>query len=881
MPDFATPMMQQYVELKKQYADCLLLFRLGDFYELFMEDAKIGAKILNITLTSRDRGKDGRIPMAGVPYHALDVYLNKLVRAGYKVAICEQLSEPQSGELVVRDVVRIVTPGTILDENSLEKKENNFIATFSFDDSCLGLAYADVSTGVFYATELTFLKFEPTLLNELFKFNPAECILPHNYYNQPKLLNLLLTTRTLNVSPFDQWVHFADDGSAYLKNHFNIASLHGFGLEGLPHAIKASAALLGYLKHTQKDKIGHIKKIVKLSQDDFVELDRSTIFNLELLTTIRQGDKHGSFINYLDKTITSAGGRKLKQWVLKPLRSIEQINKRLDSVEVFIKDIPLRAQITDKLATIFDIERLLSRLSVGIGNARDLVNLKQSLNALLEIRVIIAKSNDSLIRECCENITLAIDSVVEIIAKTIEDNPPIDVKIGGLIKTGVNLELDNLKQRVLHSKDWISSLELTEKKRTGISSLKIRFNQVFGYYIEITKSNIDAVPDNYIRKQTLVNTERFITPELKEQEEFILSADEKIKTIEYDMFLNTVASVLKYTFDIQKAADAIATLDCLLNFVAFAETYGYCRPVISDDNQINIKDSRHPVVEELLVDTQFVPNDVCLDSTAHQLLIITGPNMAGKSVFIRQVALIVLMAQIGCFVPASEAHIGVVDQIFVRSGAADVITAGLSTFMVEMVETANILNNATSNSLIVMDEIGRGTSTYDGISIAWAIAEYLVQGSITPKTLFATHYHELTELEAKYPKRIKNFQVVVKENNGMPIFLHKVMEGGASHSFGIAVANMAGIPTPVIKSATKLLHDLEAHRNVSGVATEGDLSEAELQSIQRSLENVTSATEASEALTKVFLELQNLDLDNTTPIAALQKLLELKAICQK
>lgn len=807
--EFETPMMKQYFAIKENYADCLLFFRLGDFYELFMDDAKIGAEVLDITLTSRDRGKDGRIPMAGVPFHAVDSYLSKLVRAGYKVAICEQLTEPDGTGLVERDVVRIVTPGTVLDETSLEKKENNYIMSLSYDDESLGIAVADISTGVFQFAQYPAVDLDQTLTNLVSRFNPSECILSLHLYNQPNLLKTLRSNKSINIFLFNEWVEYAQNAYKLISNHLGVKSLDIFGLVDKSHALKSAGALLGYLKYTQKDKIGHIKNIVNLNETEYLELDRSTILNLELFTTIREGNKKGSLIHLLDNTITPMGGRLLRNWLLHPLKDKVSILNRHQAVDEFIRNPALALGLAEKLALISDIERLLSRLSIGIGNARDLVNLKNSLVIALECKTLLEQANSALAKEIVLGIPPKIEKAIKLIETRITAEPPIDVRNGGMINAGVNKELDDLKAGINDSKIWIAQLEQKEKARTGISSLKVKFNQVFGYYIEITKSYLDLVPSNYYRKQTLVNAERYITEELKHHETIILTAEEKIKDMEYRLFGETVSMLAEYTVAIQAAAKEIAVLDCILNFAKISIKENYVRPTINDLDELTIVEGRHPVVEQLLEDTQFVPNDTRL-SNEHQLNIITGPNMAGKSVYIRQVALLVLLNQIGCFVPAKNADLCLVDKIFVRSGASDVITSGLSTFMVEMVETAYILHNATNSSLIVMDEIGRGTSTYDGVSIAWAVAEYLVSnGHVHPKTLFATHYHELQNLEAKYIGRVQNFQVSAKEENGRLNFLHKLVEGGASHSYGIAVARLAGVPEEVTTKATELLKRLE------------------------------------------------------------------------
>lgn len=877
MQDFSTPMMRQYRSIKEQYKDCLLFYRMGDFYELFNEDAHIGAAILNITLTGKAGGKDGRIPMAGVPYHAVDSYIAKLVKAGYKVAICEQLSPPNKKGLVERDVVRIVTPGTLLDENNLDKKENNYIVSLLLKDSFVGITAADLSTGFFATTQMEIDNPEKAILEELAHLHPSECILPDELYNDAALLKLLKGVQGMNIFPYSQFESFASDAKRFLTRHFNVKTLDGFGVQNQDFALESAAALLGYLKETQKGNISHIKKLSPLGKDDGLILDRSTMINLELFSTIREHDTRGSLLSILDQTLTAMGGRLLKHWLKKPLIDKKTIEDRLDAVELFSEKTELREMLRDQLREIPDIERLLSRLSVNLGNARDLVNLKLALKTILQTKKMfrsLDRVEGNLLTHIVNNISSDLENVVEHIEKVIVDEPPITTREGRMIREGVHHELDKLRNRINKSKDWIMELERTEKERTGITSLKVRFNKVFGFYIEVSKSYLHLVPEDYQRKQTLVNGERFITQELKEHEEIILTAEERINDLEYKIFTETLASVLENTEIIQNAAESVAVLDCLSSFSYLAEKERYTRPKLLYSGEIRIKQGRHPVVEKL-TDTPFVPNDATLDNVSQSLLLITGPNMAGKSVFIRQVALIVLMAQIGSFVPAQSAHISIADRIFVRSGASDVITSGLSTFMVEMVETAHILNNATKNSLIVMDEIGRGTSTYDGISIAWAVAEYLVKFiKPSPKVLFATHYHELQRLEEGYPKQIKNFHMAVADDKGSPVFLHTILPGGASHSFGVAVAKMAGVPEQVIDKANEMLQTLE-YRDVTegGKQYQGIITTNPPSPLKEERWDDGDNLIADRLL---FKELENLDVANMTPLGALNKLAEIK-----
>ncbi|HWY79943.1 MAG TPA: DNA mismatch repair protein MutS [Candidatus Sulfotelmatobacter sp.] len=863
---FTTPMMKQYSDIKKQYIDCLLFYRMGDFYELFLEDAHIGARILNITLTGKANGKGKRIPMAGVPYHAVDAYLAKLVKAGYKVAICEQLSPPNKKGLVRRDVVRVVTPGTMLDEKALEKKEHNYLISLAIDAKKVALTIADVSTGYFATTEIVSDSKEQIIIDELARIHPKECILSEQLYNDPVFLQLLRIEKGMNIFSYAEWDVYANEAESFLQKHFGTATLAAFSLENKKLAQQTSAVMLGYLQETQKGPVQHIKKIDNYSTQDYLLLDRSTILNLELFTTIREHDSKGTLLSLMDQTVTAMGGRLLKEWMLKPLLEKKTIEKRQSAVAEFLEKQSQRQELYELIKEVSDIERLISRCSVGLGNARDLVNLKSSLIIVLQIKNKLKGFENSLIKELASKITeskiFGIDAIIDLIKTIIVSEPPISIREGGMIQIGIDEDLDKLRKIVSGSRDWLVALEQKEKEKTGIGSLKVRFNQIFGFYIEVSKSNLDLVPATYMRKQTLVNAERFITAELKQQEEIILSAEEKIYEIEFRIFQETLHKTLEKVAILQETAQSIAAIDCLLSFANIAEKYQYIRPEMNSSGEMKIKNGRHPVVETLLLDKQFVPNNVFLDSNKQQLLLITGPNMAGKSVYIRQNALLVLMAQMGSFIPADEAHISLVDQIFVRSGASDVITSGLSTFMVEMVETAHILHHATSKSLIVMDEIGRGTSTYDGISIAWAVAEYLVtNGKEKPKTLFATHYHELQVLEERHSEQIRNYHMAVSDEQGEPVFLHTILPGGASHSFGVAVAKLAGIPDPIIKRANELLEELEKR----------DDKQQEVSS-----RKIYAPQQINLADRLIHKELEQLDIAQITPLEALNILAALK-----
>lgn len=858
MQQFTTPMMQQYQRIKDQYPDCLLFFRLGDFYELFLDDASIGSQVLDITLTSRPKGRDGRIPMAGVPYHAVDSYLAKLVRAGYKVAICEQVSEPDKKGIVEREVVRVVTPGTVLDEKALERKSNNYIISISIDPTYFGIAYADISTGVLYAIQKQYENLEQELLDQLARIEPTECILSPKLYNKPDILKVLKKQKSLSIYCFHNWNSFATSAEDKIKKHFQVSSLGGFGLIGQTLAQECVATLMGYLISTQKNDLSHIKSISLDNSSSTINLDRSTINNLELFSTLRDNDTKFSFLSTIDQTTTAMGGRKLKNWVKNPLKNKEAILTRFDAVEEGISKYQSLQKIKQKLELISDIERTLARLSVGIANPRDLINLKNSLETIMNIKHQLVSFDCALLQKIQKTIKTDLQAIIKLISSTILKEPSIHLKEGNIIQNGINPKLDQLRSIVGNNKQWLLDLEKTERSSTNIGSLKVRFNKVFGFYIEVSQANLHLIPKHYIRKQTLVNCERFITEDLKQKESAIFQAEDAMAALEYTIYQETLQKVLLGTEHIQKASDAISTLDCIVSFCTVSRNNKYVRPKIIYSGELKIKQGRHPVIENILTDIPFVPNDITLHPLKGSILIITGPNMAGKSVFLRQTALILLMAQIGCFVSAKSAQISLVDNIFVRSGAADAITSGLSTFMVEMVETAYILNHATSKSLIIMDEIGRGTSTYDGISIAWAVAQYLATHfKQTPKTLFATHYHELQELEKKYPKRIRNYQMLVEYVNDEPIFLHHVGPGGASHSFGIAVAKLAGVPTTVLDNANATLKKLE--QNVQKTTS--------LKKMSSKKTDITNETEKY---------ISSVSIENTTPMQALEILAKLQ-----
>ncbi len=783
-----TPMMQQYRRVKHQIpADALLLFRLGDFYEMFFDDAKIAAGLLNLTLTARNG-----VPMAGIPHHAAETYIGKLLRLGKKVAICDQLEEAKPGKLVQRDITQILSPGTHFDAHILHAERNNFLAAVCPGAGTFGLALIDLTTGDFKATELATIE---QLQNELARVRPAELIAPaESIGNLQSAIN--------NLSPYDGWTFERETAFFTLRDHFKTQSLDGFGARDLTVGIGAAGAALHYLQQSLRRNTGHIHRLQVYSVSDFMVLDAVTQRNLELLEPGRT-----SLVACMDRTRTPMGARLLREWLTHPLRDVAGIVARQEVVQSFCDAPQVLAEFREHLGRVRDMERTLARLSVGTGNARDLVAMKESLAALPKLREILGRSDlpvatrMSLLRD---QITELPDTVA-LIARAIEDAPPLALKEGGMIKPGFSAELDELRQASKSGKDWIAALQQREIERTGIASLKVRYNSVFGYYIEVTKPNLPKVPADYIRKQTVATGERFYTPELKEMEGKILGADEKANALEFELFMEVRKTVLEKSAEIQQSAAAIAQLDVLAGFAELARHQNYCRPHVNDGDRIEIADGRHPVLEQTLVEERFVPNDVLLDSE-NRILIITGPNMAGKSTYIRQVALLVVMAQVGSFIPATKATIGLVDRIFTRIGASDDLSRGQSTFMVEMNETANILNNATPKSLVVLDEIGRGTSTFDGLSIAWAVAEYLHQAGA--KTLFATHYHELTELAAILP-RVKNYNVAVREWHDQVIFLHKILPGATDKSYGIQVARLAGLPKEVIARAKEVLANLE------------------------------------------------------------------------
>ncbi len=840
-----TPMLQQYHEIKAGHPDAILFFRMGDFYEMFYEDAKTAARVLEITLTSRDRNKEDGVPMCGVPVHAADSYLTRLVQAGFRVAICEQVEDPRQAKgLVKREVIRVVTPGLLTAEGSLGPKANNYTAALCppGQKGIWGLAFVDLSTGEFSATEMDQ---EDEILAEIFRLEPAELLLPEGWRTSPLVGKL---TRSM----VDAFVTYRPDvwfeprrGEEVLKGHFKTLTLAGFGFSDGGPGTGAAGALLSYVLETQKSEVSHITKITPYHLHDFLIIDEATKRNLELVANALDHSRKGTLLDLLDLTVTPMGGRLLKKWILYPLKNLEEINRRLECVEILVQEGITRGEVRSLLRKVYDLERLVGRAVLGTASPRDLVALKQSLARMPELRGRMESL--SLGVPLLEDLLLAIDpleDLVDLIDRAIREDCPLQLRDGGIIREGYDQELDEFVAIQRDGRSFIAGVEAREREKTGISTLKVGFNKVFGYYIEVSKAQSGKVPEHYIRKQTLVSAERYITPELKEVESKILTAQERRLELEYRLFQEIRARVAREGSRIQQTASALAVLDCLCALASAALRYNYNRPVLNTDKEIEIVQGRHPVVEQTMKEEGFVPNDVYLNHRDSQLLVITGPNMAGKSTVLRQTALIVLMAQMGSFVPAERATIGIVDQIFTRVGATDYLARGQSTFMVEMSETANILNNATNRSLVILDEIGRGTSTYDGLAIAWAVAEHLlIKDGIGVKTLFATHYHELTEL-AKVWKKVQNLHVAVKEWRGRIVFLRQLRKGATNKSYGIQVAALAGVPDQVIKRAQRILEEIE-RRSASPVEPGARAARAKRRLSQKTLPLIDWGTSES------------------------------------
>ncbi|WP_304507289.1 DNA mismatch repair protein MutS [Anaerotignum sp.] len=863
-----TPMMQQYFEIKENYKHCLLFFRLGDFYEMFFEDAMIASRELEITLTGKDWGQEERAPMCGVPFHSADGYIARLVEKGYKVAICEQVEDPKMAKgIVKRDVVRIVTPGTVLDHAVLDERKNNYILAIYSSQAGYGIAVCDVSTGEFQTTEFTSIQAASKIIDEIARFSPAEVICNELFLGNPLAKEIKEKFYYFLNDIDNRMFDFATAKDTILK-HFQLKTLDGFGLNKKPMAVAAAGGLLWYLLETQKNDLNHISSVKYYTAGDFMLLDVSSRRNLELTETMREKSRKGSLLWVLDKTQTAMGARLLRKWVEQPLLSAVEIQKRLDGVEELCTDLFLREEIKDILRSMYDFERIMGRVIYQSANARDLAALKNSIENLPLLKNILARCKSPYLTELCDKLD-PLENIHELIEQAIVDDPPFSVREGGMIKQGFHGDLDTYMQAKEKGTLWIQQMEEEEREKTNIKNLKVRYNKVFGYYIEVTKSNIKDVPEGYIRKQTLANCERYITPELNELAELILGAEEKIVTAEYEIFTEIREAVAAEVERIQYCAYIVAVVDVLQSFAEVAQSMNYVKPLVDEGDMISVTAGRHPVVEKMM-QGQFIPNDVYLDQEETRLAIITGPNMAGKSTYMRQTALIVLMAQIGSFVPAEAAHIGIVDRIFTRVGASDDLSAGQSTFMVEMSEVANILNNASSKSLLILDEIGRGTSTFDGLSIAWAVLEYIADvKQIGAKTLFATHYHELSELEGKL-SGVKNYCIDVQEMGEDIIFLRKIKRGGADHSYGVQVARLAGLPLKVIRRSGQILNQLNA----------ADITKKAKKIAVESKENAEEAAKQIDMFSlkenQMIDEISKLDVMSMTPIEALQTLFELQ-----
>lgn len=867
-------MMQEYMKTKEEYKDCILFYRLGDFYEMFFEDALTVTKELEITLTGKDCGLEERAPMCGVPYHAAETYVNRLIDRGYKVAICEQVSDPKTTKgLVKREVVRVVTPGTNMNAQSLDESKNNYLMSIVYLENNYGIAISDISTGICLVTEVDK---ERKLLDEINKYAPSEIICNEAFYMSGVDMDDLHHRLGIMIYSLDAWYFDDELCIRTLKDHFKVSSMEGLGLKDYEGGMIAAGALFQYLFETQKTSMDHMTTITPYVTDRFMMLDSSTRRNLELVETLREKQKRGTLLWVLDKTKTAMGARKMRSMVEQPLIDKEQIEERLDAIQSMNNDVITREEIREYLQPVYDLERLVSRISYQSANPRDLIALKTSMRMLPHIKTQLKsfKKSDLLNRLYEELDDLA--DLYEIIDASIIEEPPLAMKEGGIIKDGYNEDVDNYRHAKTEGKSWLAQLEAEEREKTGIRNLKIKYNKVFGYYLEVTNSFKDLVPDYYMRKQTLTNAERYITPRLKELEDTILGAEDKLYALEYELFVQVRNKIAKEMMRIQKTAQAVAMVDVIASLSLVAERNHFVRPAMNTKGVIDIKNGRHPVVEKMVDNDMFIPNDTYLDNGDKRVSIITGPNMAGKSTYMRQAALIVLMAQIGSFVPADSAKIGIVDRIFTRVGASDDLASGQSTFMVEMTEVANILRNATSRSLLILDEIGRGTSTFDGLSIAWAVVEHISSTKLLgAKTLFATHYHELTELEGKIPG-VNNYCIAVKERGDDIVFLRKIVQGGADKSYGIQVAKLAGVPDSVINRAKELVEELSDADITAAVA---DLT-APKQKKKKVHYDQVDLTQMSLFDTvqddDIIRELSELDVANLTPIEALNTIYRLQ-----
>lgn len=876
MTNNLTPMMKQYMQTKEEYKDCILFYRLGDFYEMFFDDALTASKELEITLTGKNCGLEERAPMCGIPYHAVDSYLNRLVSKGYKVAICEQVEDPKTAKgIVKREVIRVVTPGTNLDTQGLDETKNNYIMCIVYMADRYGLSVADVTTGEYLVTELDS---QTKLMDELYKFMPSEIVCNEAFYMSGLDLDDLKNRLHMAIYSLEAW--YFDDALCRetLQEHFKVASLEGIGLSDYECGMIASGALLKYLEETQKNSLSHMSRLTRYATGNYMVLDSATRRNLELVETLREKQKRGSLLWVLDKTKTAMGARTLRKYVEQPLIDKESIVKRLDAVAELKDNAICREEIREYLNPVYDLERLVGKITYQSANPRDLIAFQSSLSMLPSVKCILKDMESDLLKEIYEELD-PLEELCDLVGRAIQEEPPLAMKEGGIIKDGYNEEVDRLRKAKSEGKNWLADLETKEREKTGIKNLRIRYNKVFGYYLEVTNSFKDLVPDYYTRKQTLANAERYIIPELKKLEDTILGAEDKLCALEYELYCevrNTIAAELTR---IQRTAKAVAKLDVIASLALVAERNNYVRPKINEKGVIDIRDGRHPVVEKMIPNDMFIANDTYLDDKKQRISIITGPNMAGKSTYMRQAALIVLMAQLGSFVPASSANIGLVDRIFTRVGASDDLASGQSTFMVEMNEVANILRNATSKSLLILDEIGRGTSTFDGLSIAWAVVEYISNSKLLgAKTLFATHYHELTELEGKI-SNVNNYCIAVKEKGDDIVFLRKIVKGGADKSYGIQVAKLAGVPDPVINRAKEIVEELvtaDITGKVKDIAVQGSETK---KKTQKKLDEVDLTQFSLFDTVKdddVLNELKELDISHMTPMDAMNKLYQLQ-----
>ena len=864
MAEFS-PMMQRYLETKEQYKDCILFYRLGDFYEMFFDDAVTASRELELTLTGKDCGQEERAPMCGIPHHAAEIYVSRLIAKGYKVAICEQLEDPKTAKgIVKRGVIRIVTPGTIVDSNMLEERKNNFIMSIFKTGIFFGISVCDISTGEFYSAEIKDNQNFPLVLDEIARYMPSELVINSMMANCQEEMDKIKERFECYITKFNDKFFISD--CSKIKEKFQLFDNNQNIIENIEDktlAVPSINALIEYIEQTQMTTLDHINKITIYNISKYMSLDISARRNLEITEKMRDKSKKGTLLWVLDKTSTSMGGRLLRRWLNDPLIDTTEINKRLEAVKELKDDIILRGDIIENLKKVYDIERLAGKMAYGNANARDMITLRNSLEKLPELKKVVANCNSNLLKDLYKNLD-ELQDIYKLIENSIVDDPPMTIKDGGIIKLGYDEEIDKLKTATTEGKNWIIQLEAEEREKTGIKNLKVGFNKVFGYFIEVTKSYLDQVPERYIRKQTLTNAERYITEELKNLENQILGAEDKVVNLEYEAFTKIREEIAKNVKRLQTTSNVVSTLDVLASFATVAEDMNYCMPQVDNSGIIDIKGGRHPVIEKMLGTGAFVENDTILDKGENRLSIITGPNMAGKSTYMRQVALITLMAQVGAFVPATEAHIGVVDKIFTRVGASDDLSMGQSTFMVEMMEVATILKEATQNRLVILDEIGRGTSTYDGLSIAWAVAEYIAdKEKCGAKTLFATHYHELTELEEKL-EGVKNYNIAVKEKGDDIIFLRKIVRGGTDESYGIHVARLAGVPKVVTQKADEILRGLERKNILTGKKQES----------KKAVEGQFDMFNYK--LAEIAHEIDKVNLNELTPIDALNTLVKIK-----